>query len=349
MIHNRANIFEFATKELSQDAVFCYILDCLNDLSKKSIACEFLKRIGVTSTDEIQQLEIKRQQDNIDIKAVVTYQDGTRKFIIIEDKVYSSIHDNQLQRYKDKTIQRENCSADDIIGIYFRIGKPQQWERKACQEAGFSILDYECFLAYIETVAKTDVILDAFCDFFKQRVAYFKMIDTCDFSALDDAQFQEIMGSRYGQRKITQWIMQKIFDGSYSEKKLYDVNNFGSPCTQYEFIFDRETTATEWDLPESEFPQRDYSCFFRVDRNAKGWYISIRQYFRNGATDKETETSSQMRVQLLKVLGIKKDDASNRKASKEKTLVLFQIDSIERIQQKVPLLREAVSYLINTI
>ena len=28
MINNRPNIFEFATKELSQDAVFCYILDC---------------------------------------------------------------------------------------------------------------------------------------------------------------------------------------------------------------------------------------------------------------------------------------------------------------------------------
>ena len=348
MINNRPNIFEFATKELSQDAVFCYILDCLNDLTKKSIATEFLNLIQVPYVDEIQQLEIKRQQDNIDIKAIVTYKDGTRKYIIIEDKVYSSIHDNQLQRYKDETIKREQCSADNIIGIYFRIGKPQEWERKACKEADFSILDYESFLTYIEAAATADLILDTFCDFFKQRAAYFKMIDTCAFSALDNTQFQEIIGSRYGQRKITQWMMQKIFDESYSEKKLYDVNNFGSPCTQYEFIFDRKTTAAEWDLPESEFPQRDYCCFFRVDRNAKGWYISIRQYFRNGATDKETEASNQKRVQLLKVLGIKKDDASNRKASKEKTLVLFQIDSIEKILQILPQLQEAVSYLLNT-
>ena len=143
MINNRPNIFEFATKELSQDAVFCYILDCLNDLSKKRIATEFLNLIQVPYVDEIQQMEIIRQQDNIDIKAVVTYQDGTRKYIIIEDKVYSSIHDNQLQRYKNETIRREQCSADNIIGIYFRIGKPQEWERKACKEAVFSILDYE--------------------------------------------------------------------------------------------------------------------------------------------------------------------------------------------------------------
>ena len=87
MINNRPNIFEFATKELSQDAVFCYILDCLNDLTKKNIATEFLNLIQVPYVDEIQQLEIKRQQDNIDIKAIVTYKDGTRKYIIIEDKV----------------------------------------------------------------------------------------------------------------------------------------------------------------------------------------------------------------------------------------------------------------------
>lgn len=348
MINNCPNIFEFATKELSQDAVFCYILDCANDTKKQRIATDFLKLIHVPYVDKIQHLEIKRQQDNIDIKAIVTYQDKTTKYIIIEDKVYSSIHDNQLQRYKDKTINREKCNADDIIGIYFKIGKPQEWERKMCEKTGFHILDYECFLAYIETVAKDDFVIDAFCEFFKQRVAYIKMIDNCDFDELNNAQFQEIIGTRYGQRKITQWMMQKIFDSSYSEKKLYDVNNFGSPCTQYEFIFDRETTAAEWDLHESEFPQRNYCCFFRVDRNTKGWYIAIRQYFRNGANDAEAEASSQKRVQLLKALGVKKDDASNRKASKEKNLVLFQIDSIDKILKTVPQLQEAVSYLLHT-
>ena len=347
MINNRANIFEFATKELSQDAVFCYILDCFNILEKKKIATAFLRLIHVPNVENIQKLEIRRQQDNIDIKVVVQYQDSTKKYIIIEDKVYSSIHDNQLLRYRKETIDREKCRPEDIIGIYFRIGEPQEWERTACKEAAFSSLDYKDFLNCVLSAAQHDCVLKMFSEFFEERVADVKLIDTCDFDNLDAAQLQKIISTRYGQRKFTQWMMAKIFNEDFSEKKMFDVNNFGSPCTQYEFIFDRETTAAEWNLREDEFPQRDYCCFFRVDRNTKGWYIAIRQYFRNGANDKEAERSSKKRLQLLTMLG--DDDAPNRRAKKEKTLVLFNIDSVEKIKEVLPKLQRATEHLLNTV
>ena len=346
MIDSKPNIFEFATKELSQDAVFCYILDCFHDPEKKGIAQKFLYLIRVPDIDKIVQLDIYQQQDNIDIKVIVRYEGGSQKYVLIEDKVYSAIHDNQLMRYKEATLAREACRDEEIIGIFFKIGTPLPWEKLACKDARFTVLDYKEFLSFLES-ATEDPVLCAFYAFFKKRIEYVDKMDQCNFDALERREFDEVIGFRYGQRRLTEWIMKKIFPEDYCEQKMYDVNNFGSPCTQYEFIFDNETKASDWGLQESDLIRSQYCCFFRIDRNAKGWYISIRQYFRHGANDEESEQSTGKRNELLRMLG--DDNAPNRKAKKEKNLLLYNIDYIERIKEILPKLQKATEYLIKTV
>lgn len=56
MIHNKPNIFEFATKELSQDAVFCYIPDRFHAPKKKQIALDFLGLLGIKNDTDIERL-----------------------------------------------------------------------------------------------------------------------------------------------------------------------------------------------------------------------------------------------------------------------------------------------------
>ena len=348
MLNNKPNIFEFAPRELSQDAVFCYVLDCFNYPEKRQLAVDFLNLIHFPRTDSIAKIRIKRQEDKIDVKAIVTYTDGSRKYLIIEDKVYTSEHDNQLQRYKAATVKREKCAPEDIVGLYFKIGQPTVWERTVCEKAGYGILEYTDFLAYTEKAAQTDACLQDFYEFFKQRCAFYQMIDTCSFETLDDSTFEEIMWNRYGQRKIMHWMMQSIFGPQFNERKLNEVNNFGKPCTQYRFIFDRASTPAEWGLTPADFPQRGYDCFFRLDHSAQGWYISIRQYFRNGTTDEETKFSALKRAMVLREMGLEKDESLNRVASKEKTLVLFHIDSVASVKKLLPKLTKAVGYLLTT-
>lgn len=347
MIDNKPNIFEFATKELSQDAVFCYILDCFHATGKRLIAEKFLEMIDVPGIDRILRLDIKQQQDNIDIKAILYYEDGSKKYIIIEDKVRSSIHNNQLMRYRDETLEREKCCTEDIIGVFFKHGEPLPWEIASCEAAGFTVLKYTRFLDFLKAVKEKDPILDAFTVFFEKRMAYYRKVDTCAFETLDQSEFEEMISIRYGQRKLTEWIMKRIFTKDYRIEKMYDVNNFGSPCTQYEFIFDHETKISDWGLPEVDLLRSSYCCFFRIDRNAKGWYVAIRQYFRQGANDEEAAGASRKRNELLELLG--EDNAPNRKAKKEKTLLLYNIDSVNKIEQILPKLREATAYLINTL
>lgn len=346
MLNDHPNIFQFAPRELSQDAVFCYILDCFNYPGKRPLALDFLTLIRFP-TDGIAHIRIKRQEDKIDVKAIVDYEDGSRKYLIIEDKVYTSEHDNQLQRYKDATVKREKCASDDVIGLYFKIGHPTVWERTVCEKAGYGILIYTDFLKYTEKAAETDSCLRAFCEFFRQRCNFYQMIDSCKFEELDDVTFGDVLSNRYGQRKVMQWMMQGIFGPQFNERKLNEVNNFGKPCTQYRFIFDRSSTPADWGLTPAEFPQRSYDCFFRIDHSAQGWYISIRQYFRNGTSDEETKFSALTRAMVLREMGLEKDESANRAASKEKTLVLFHIDSPQTAKELIPRLTRAVGYLLN--
>ncbi len=349
MINNKPNIFEFATKELSQDAVFCYILDCFNDPKKRKISTDFLTLVEFNGIEDIKDISIKRQEDHSDIKAIVSFLNGTQKIILFEDKVFTSLHDNQLERYKNDTIKRHKCSVDDIEGIFFKIGKPTIWEKINCEKINFKMLDYSAFAEYLSNTGVNDPILRTFSDFYQFRVSFCEKIDKMDFNTVDAKTLDEVLSERHGQRRFTEWFLRQVFEGTkieYNERKQYDVNNYGKPCTQYTFIFNPDkTTAEKWDLNESEFPKSDCNCFFRIEKNSKGWYISIKRYFHDRAQSNQLDEHQKMRLSLLDKLGIAKDNASNKKAEKELNLILLNFTSIKDVKKLVPLFKTSVNFL----
>ena len=278
------NIFEYATKELTQDAIFCYILDCFNYPHKRIIAKDFLKLIEFDEIDRITEMSIKRQEDHSDIKAYISFEHRNPKIILIEDKIFTSTHDNQLERYKNDTANRHKLNKEDITGIFFKIGKPTIREITDCEKANFKILDYIKFAEYIKSISEKDDLLKMFSEFFDNRVSLCRKIDDLNFDYIDDLTLIEILNDRYGLRKFTEWLLKQVFKDTkneYNIKKQYDVNNYGRPCTQYTFIFnnDRNIEKIEnWELSVKDFPTSECNCFFRIDKNKNGWYISIRRY-----------------------------------------------------------------------
>ena len=108
----RPNLFSIATKELSQDAFITWLLQWANDkfIQENFELCnagkEFVKKL-LSFKYKIEKKDIKkvnagRQWANIDIWAEI----NDEYVIIIEDKVNTSEHDNQLERYK-KTVEDE--------------------------------------------------------------------------------------------------------------------------------------------------------------------------------------------------------------------------------------------------
>ncbi len=108
----RNNLFQFATSELSQDAFICWCLNWFNDDRKprlREMAISLIKRmagdIDVQSVEIIRQYSAKAEYKNdknkksfwvkIDVLAIINHSIG----LIIEDKIYTGEHDNQINRY----------------------------------------------------------------------------------------------------------------------------------------------------------------------------------------------------------------------------------------------------------
>lgn len=121
----RPNLFSYATSELSQDAFICWLLawaspeykEVDNDLHQCGI--EFIRALFTehekTPPTDITEIKIKKQYKNIDVLCIVN---GTYA-ILIEDKVGTKHHSNQLARYY-KELEKEGFSKEKIIPIYYK-------------------------------------------------------------------------------------------------------------------------------------------------------------------------------------------------------------------------------------
>ncbi|WP_418752971.1 PD-(D/E)XK nuclease family protein, partial [Faecalitalea cylindroides] len=124
------NLFNYATSELSQDAFLCWLLSYAqnkdyngDDAKLKKCAQSLIKvfLLGQKVFFEKDLIEkdlivkkIEKQWKYIDV--LVTLESD--KKIIIEDKTYTTDHDNQLERYKDKF----KNEANNIFGVYYKTG-----------------------------------------------------------------------------------------------------------------------------------------------------------------------------------------------------------------------------------
>ena len=94
------NLFDFATKELSQDAFLRWLIECANvNDAIASVSKAFLK--WLTGRDgEVNVVRTVAQWHRIDIVAELFYPETNEAVLLaIEDKVDMEEHDNQLKRY----------------------------------------------------------------------------------------------------------------------------------------------------------------------------------------------------------------------------------------------------------
>ncbi|MDR0484383.1 MAG: PD-(D/E)XK nuclease family protein [Alphaproteobacteria bacterium] len=166
----KPNIFEIATKELSQDAFFTWLLqyaDESNENENKELsACakEFVSYLISkqlpTFTEDIKTVkEVERQWEYIDISAVI----NNKIFIIIEDKTNTEQHGNQLEDYR--TIAKDYCKEknyQELICIYLKTGAESQSSLNKVKEEGFSTIGTEELLNIFN---KYNVKNDIFNDF----------------------------------------------------------------------------------------------------------------------------------------------------------------------------------------
>lgn len=118
--NKKNNLFDFATSELSQDAFICWLLNFAHknhldeDIVLTECAKDILVKILPDEPNPVITSDIARQHKNIDILIEVN-----KKYnIIIEDKTFSNVHDDQIKRYKEILLDE---GKSNIKSVYFKI------------------------------------------------------------------------------------------------------------------------------------------------------------------------------------------------------------------------------------
>ncbi len=162
------NIFSYAPSELTQDAFICWLAKWADPKYQNynpklhNIGVLFLKRMlakhDISLNGDVPKSVIKKQHHNIDV--VIDLED---QILLIEDKVFSKQHSDQLQRYKEKL--EEEYNDKQVLPIYFQTGSQSNYE--AVIEKGYKLFLREDFLSVLEQGISNNIGNEVFKSFYK--------------------------------------------------------------------------------------------------------------------------------------------------------------------------------------
>lgn len=103
------NLFDFATKETTQDSFLSWLFANWNEPTCKDLAADLLNKFGI-DYNTIINVEVFKQISHIDICVVI---ETTNRpiLLVIEDKTDSNAHDNQLLRYDGDIFGKYNTKT----------------------------------------------------------------------------------------------------------------------------------------------------------------------------------------------------------------------------------------------
>ena len=144
----RPNIFNYAKKELSQDAVICWLLECCHsdDDKYRQIGIDFVRFI--LDNENIKEKDIELEKDsprsqykNMDVHANIRV-GKTIIPVIFEDKTDTFLHDNQESKYIEKieklktgSLFNDNglCWREKAQYVFFKTGYVFDWQREVIE------------------------------------------------------------------------------------------------------------------------------------------------------------------------------------------------------------------------
>lgn len=145
------NLFDFATKELSQDAFLRWLFESWEDKDLTPVVSALLKEFCILSDNEnIEKIETWGQWCKIDITVYIDT-DKRKLALFIEDKSFSGEHD-QLLKYNSaiKTIKNR-----EIFKIFYKTSLLKDKDVTAAINADWKTYDineiYELFCPFTDT------------------------------------------------------------------------------------------------------------------------------------------------------------------------------------------------------
>ena len=120
------NLFMWATKELSQDAIVAWLLNMDNNIGEKFLKAmiKVQPKVDILPND-FKIVNIKTQYEKIDVLVDIEH-NGITDAIIIEDKADTFLHDYQMLKYIEKISKKK---YNNIYYVLFKSGEIYSWEK----------------------------------------------------------------------------------------------------------------------------------------------------------------------------------------------------------------------------
>lgn len=173
MVKTNPNLFTYATSELSQDAFLAWLLAWADDSFMGELhdyGRRFLSSLFRKCEKELPEhisIRIEKQYNHIDVLAIVneTY------YIIIEDKIGTDVHDDQLTRYRDFILSNNHTKEIEVLPIYLKFENQSNYS--AVEKAGYEIYMRQDFLELYKDYQLGNPISDIFGNY----IEYLRKID----------------------------------------------------------------------------------------------------------------------------------------------------------------------------
>jgi hypothetical protein len=186
----KPNLFKFATSELSQDAMLCWLAQwsdpaaAHHDPLLHKLGRSFLDLIFTMKGVERFQpthVEIKRQHKDIDVLVII---DNTFA-LLLEDKAGTSEHSDQLRRYV-ASLEAEGFHDDRILPVYIQTGEQSSY--RSVTAAGYHVIRrgqlIELLREYLSQGGSDSIARD-FCDHLADVEQAIQAFRTLPLSAWD--------------------------------------------------------------------------------------------------------------------------------------------------------------------
>ena len=123
------NLYSFATNERAQDATLAYILawaqpvfreshPYLHQLGTDMLRALLATKIGETGVPAVTSLAVKTQVDRIDVLALINDENEDGIVLLVEDKVGTHEHSNQIERYIEAA--EKKYPNRQIVPVYMK-------------------------------------------------------------------------------------------------------------------------------------------------------------------------------------------------------------------------------------
>lgn len=157
----KPNIFRWAPSELSQDAFICWLLSWANHKESKALyetSKLFIQKLTDGEVNDFDKIEVRKQVGNIDILCII----DNSKVILIEDKVHTKNHGDQLERYLNN--QLKNHTRENIFPVYFKTGDQSNY--KAIEKIGYKPFLRINFIEVLKLGIDSGIQNEIFVDFY---------------------------------------------------------------------------------------------------------------------------------------------------------------------------------------